>query len=72
MFTKADKKWLLENLASKNVVETVKEDLKTLKKDASSIRETVEFTKEGVINLLDWTQDIHETVTGQKTRIRPS
>ncbi len=60
----------------KTDVKTLKKDVKTLKKDVSSlqtdvtglktdvssIKETAEFTKKAVIDILDWTQDIHESI----------
>lgn len=46
----------------KDELDPVKRDIASVKTDVSSIKETVEFTKKAVIDILDWTQDIHESI----------
>lgn len=50
----------------KTDVKTLKTDVSVLKADVSVLKADVAFTKDAVINLLDESQDIHETLVKEK------
>lgn len=44
----------------------IKTDLQTIKQDLDDVKKSTKFTEKAVIDILGWTQDIHEIIVLQK------
>ena len=44
----------------------IKKDLEEVKKNLFSVKETAEFSAKRVVDILEWTQEIHDTIVREK------